>query len=350
MRRSSISKIASLAGTILILLMSMPAIAGTFNLNLATTNINSGNYPWAVGVSEVVNKHVEGASCRLIALGGAGLTVPALKTHQANFSTNITSWDMADIVAGTGKWAKLGGVPMRMFCLREFGYQMWFVAKSAGVKNVMDLKGKKINIGAVGAATEGQAKLIDDALNIGADWTYGSTGTASEQISDRQVIGYIKSCPSFPEGSQYMARFDSSALNISTSVPLTVVGLTKEQRDTVVAKYPKFKKFLGKIPAGAIEQAPDAPELWMTTMAISAMVSMADVPQDIQYRVIKAMAEHWKDIVAVAYPPCGVWDPIKDTIENTPDGVQLAAGVVQYALEKGYDVPAELIPSEYKKK
>ena len=319
-----------------------------FNMELATCSVSSGNYPWAVGISEVVNKYVDGVQCRTIALGAAGLTIPALKIKQANFSTSITSWDMADIAAGTGIWKKVGPTDIRMFCIREFGFFPWYVARSANVNNVMDLKGKKINKGSAGSAANGQVEKIEDALHIGADWTIGGTATAKRQIQDRHIIGYIKSSPGWPKGSKYRLRFDASALDVNTSIPLKVVGFTQEQYETIVAKYPRFKKFMSKIPAGAIQEATDLPEMWVPTMSSSAMVVTPQVPQDIQYKIIKALAEHWQDTVAAAYPPCGKWDPIADSIEFISDGVYLAAGVVQYAKEKGIDVPTELIPPEYK--
>jgi uncharacterized protein len=325
------------------------AMASSFQMKLATTNLSSGSYPWAVGISETVNKYEPGVSCRTIALGGAGMTIPALKAGQANFATNITSWDIPNIVAGTGKWVKFGKTDIRLFSMREFGYLAWYVTKSSGVKNVMDLKGKKMNMGILGSAAEGQVKLIEDVLQIGVDWTRGSTGTAKQQIKDRQIIGYIKASPGFPPGSKYRARFDASAVDVSTSVPLTLVGFTEEQKNAIIAKHPNLKKFILKIPAGTVEQAQDLPDLWMPAMTISAMVVKSDVPQEVQYKIIKAMDEHWQDTVAAAYPPCKGWNPIKDTIEFAPDGVKLAPGVVQYAKEKGIAVPAELIPPEYKK-
>ena len=348
MFRKRILTLAAIACALVFAMTPLGASAKSFQMNLATTNLDSGNYPWAVGVSETVNKFVDGVGCRTIALGGAGLTVPALKSGQANFSTNITSWDMDEIVAGTGKWTKLGKTDLRLFSMREFGFFTWYVTKDSGVKNVMDLKGKKINIGSVGSAAEGQVRRIEDALHIGADWTIGSTGTAKRQLKDRQIIGYIKSSPAFPLGSKVRTRFDASALDVNTAVPLTLVGFTAEQKDAVIAKYPGFKKFFAKIPAGTVEHAPELPEIWMPTMAISAMVVMANVPQDIQYKIIKGMDEHWKDTIAASYPPCKIWDPIRDTIEFAPDGIMLAPGVVQYAKEKGIDVPAEMIPPEYK--
>ena len=67
----------------------------------------------------------------------------------------------------------------------------------------------------------------------------------------------------------------------------------------------------------------------------------------------KALAENWGEFQA-AYKTS--WKPIEDDIALTgsvaaaTDAPPLHAGVVQYYEEKGYKVPAELIPPEYKKK
>lgn len=346
------SKVSMLIVTVL-LTLSLVAVGcaapaeEAFHVDLATTNVESGNYPWAVGISEVMNKYVANVDCKTIALGGAGLTIPAVAKGEANFSTNITTYDMPEIYQGTGKWTELGKVDIRLLCMREFGYMAWYVTKGSGVTNVMDLKGKKVNQGSVGSIAEEQVKRIEAVLNIGADWTLGSTGTAKKDIKDRRIIGYIKSSPGTPIGDTYGFRFDASALDVGSMIPLTVVGFTEEQKDKILAADPSFAPFWSRVPAGGIKECPELGEMWLPTMSTSAMVVLSTVPQDVQYRIIKAIDERWQDTVAAAYPPCGIWDPIEDTIKFSAPPVPLAAGLVQYAKEKGIEVPAELIPPEY---
>lgn len=319
-----------------------------FRVNLATTNVSSGNYPWAVGISEVINKYVDNCVCKTIALGGPGVTVPALHKGEANFATNQPTIEVPDAYRGKGMYKSLGPLDIRWFTMREFGYMAWYVSKSSGVKNVMDLRGKKMNQGSVGSLAEGQIKRIEAVLNIGVKWTAGSTGIAKRQIKDRQIIGYVKSSPGFPPGPDYRMKFDASALDVNSAVPLTIAGFTEEQKDKIIAADPSFKPFWSRVPAGGVAELPDLPAFWLPSMSVSGMTVLSTIPQDVQYRILKALVLHWHDVVAAAYPPCGVWDPLKDAIRFAAPDVPFAAGLVQLAKERGIAVPKELIPPEYK--
>jgi len=327
---------------------ALAAEKGTpFQVNLATTSAESGTFPWAVGLSQVINKYVDQVSCKTIAIGGAGLTIPYLIKGQANFVTNVGSRDAVDIYHGERRWAKLGKVDFRLLCIREFGYIAWYVTKKSGVTNVMDLKGKKINPGPAGSVAALMVDHVEAALKIGAKWQLGSIGKAKKGIKDKRLVGYLKTSPGIPLGKKtYGMRFASSAIDVNSVRPLTIALFTDEQVEKIQKMFPKYARFWSKIPAGAIKELPGLPATWQPTMSTSGMYVMANVPIDVQYRIIKAVDEHWKDIVAASYPACAQWDPIESTI-NLSSVVPLAAGFVKYAKEKGVEIPAELIPPEY---
>jgi hypothetical protein len=53
-----------------------------------------------------------------------------------------------------------------------------------------------------------------------------------------------------------------------------------------------------------------------------------------------------------AYAELAEWDVVKDTIRTVAglaNPVPLHAGVVQYFIERGYDVPARILPPEWKR-
>ncbi len=80
----------------------------------------------------------------------------------------------------------------------------------------------------------------------------------------------------------------------------------------------------------------------------SGAIIRADIPQELQYKIIKAIYEHWSEFLA-AFPLYKQYpDPLK--ITATEPVIPLAAGTVQYLEEKGYSVAQKLIPPEYKKK
>ena len=72
---------------------------------------------------------------------------------------------------------------------------------------------------------------------------------------------------------------------------------------------------------------------------------LASVPQELQYKVVKAMLDHWDEYLTII-PRYEIFEsPFKFTLEFPV--MPLAAGTVQYLKEEGYTVPEELIPPEY---
>jgi len=209
----------------------------------------------------------------------------------------------------------------------------------------MDLKGRKINSGNPGSVAQDSALAMEAALKTGVIWTQGSTSQAKADVQDRRVDGYWRSAPAVPPGPNFKLKFDASALEVNSSVPLTVCGFTEEQKNKVKAMFPYMT--FAMIPAGGFMDRPEMKEFWLTVFPSVSAIS-ADVPQDVQYKMIKAVAENWKG-VGDAYPPSRPWDPVKDTLALEEYGVPLNAGFVQYAMEKGLKVPEKLIPPEFKK-
>ncbi len=78
-------------------------------------------------------------------------------------------------------------------------------------------------------------------------------------------------------------------------------------------------------------------------------MSSSRMPQEVGYRIMKAVTQGWKEIGEAFAPSAGL-NPIEDAFQHTPDlkGVYFHAGVIQFAKEAGIKVPDRLIPPEYK--
>lgn len=326
-------------------LTGTPAIAQVQIIHAGTVT-SSGNYTWGVAVGEAINKYLEGVNCKTQAIGAGGLTLPLMARGQAHMASALGMDLVRDAYEGVGNFKEFGpNKKLRLFVVREYTYFPMWVTVSSGIKNLMGLKGKKINRGNPGSVAEASALAMEAALNTGVIWTHGSTSQAQSDVKDRRIDGYWRSAPAIPPGPNYKLKFDSSALEINAFIPMTVCGFTEEQKNKVKAKFPQI--MLGKVLAGGFLDRPDMPEFWATiSPAVSAVTS--DLPQNLQYKMVKAVVEHWKD-VGDAYPPSRPWDPLKDTLNLEEYGIPLNAGFVQYAKEKGLNVPEKLIPPEYKK-
>jgi hypothetical protein len=141
-------------------------------------------------------------------------------------------------------------------------------------------------------------------------------------------------------------RFDTGMLEAHRTTPLTVVGFTKADADTLMAADP-FNTFTH---TSAIKELPDVGALWEMDSSVMVM-SSSRMSQETGYRLMKAVAKGWAEVGA-AFPAAAAVKPIEDAFSSTPNapGLYFHAGVIQYAHEAGINVPARLVPPEYKGK
>jgi len=124
------------------------------------------------------------------------------------------------------------------------------------------------------------------------------------------------------------------------------VGFTKEEADKIRAKNPLI--FFREAPTGSIKELPKLGSI-LEMSSIGLTLTSSRMPEDVGYRVIKALHQNWGE-VAKGYPPVGAFDPIADFIKAIPQGLEvpLHTGVVRYAKEIGIEIPKPFIPPEYK--
>lgn len=323
-------------------LTATPAKAD-FQIVHAGTVTTSGNYVWGVAVGNVITKYASGVKVKTMAIGAGGVTLPMIRKGQANMASAIGMDLLEDAYNGAGRFKSAGpNKKLRMFLLREMVYFPMWVTERSGIKNFTDLKGHKINSGNPGSTAQASALAMEATLHTGVTWAPGSTPAAVASMQNRQIDGYWRSAPALPPGPHYKLKFDSTALLINISNPLTVVGFTKAQMQEVKKKFPNIR--FAKIDAGGFINKPEMGAFWLTIVPAVATLS-SDVPQEIQYKMAKAVAQHLK-YISDAYAPARPWDPLKGAVID--GDVPLAAGVVQYLKEQGVKVPSRLIPPEYK--
>lgn len=321
-----------------------------FNITHITTEATSSKYPWGMAIGEVINKYVDGVTCKTRAIGSIMTHPTRLGSGEAQMSSFLGTVPAEDAYYATGLFE--GNEPVkniRLACTRETPLVMLFVTKKSGIKSMEELKGKQINAGLPESFTQECALKMEEALNTGVIYSFDNLSNAVTKLKNRQLDGIWTSSPGIPPGPNYSTIFNSTVLEINATIPLTVVGFTAEEKDKIATIFPDVR--WNQVLPGGVKELPELDSFWAYRSGWTGVGFTTEIPQDIQYKIIKAIDEHWDDEIAVAYPPSGMYDPIRDTLGLTiawgNNIIPLAAGFVQYALEKGYDVPAELIPPEY---
>ncbi len=297
-----------------------------------TTSKSSGFFAIEVFIAQMINKHVPEVSCNPIETGAVldNWTRMGKGELEIAFGASAGDWQA---VNGEGQFK---GKPVkngRVLWVDGFTTYNWVVHTDSGIKSIHDLNGKRVDVGIAGSTSEEQAMWVLKLLGVKPkDILRGSTTDSVEGMQNRRTDAWQKGC----------ANPDSAILSLMAATPISILNFSDKDLDKLVADRP----YVGKatVPANVYKGV----AAFNTYGGALGVIIRADIPQELQYKVIKAAHAHWDDFLA-AFPQYKTSpDFLKLTAENTV--APLAAGTVQYLVEKGYSVPEKFIPPEYKKK
>ncbi len=218
----------------------------------------------------------------------------------------------------------------RLAWLDCYATHAWWVLADSPIKTLSDLNGKVVNVGIPGSSTAEHADYCLKVLNLKPSKVERS---ATNEGIDSLVNGRID-C--WVKGS---TNPDSAILQVLATKKIRVVNFSNDEMSKFLAAYPYLGDYTLK--AGTYQ---NVPEYRTYGYSVGAVIS-SDVPQALQYKVIKALYTNYKDFVT-AFPETTQYGDILDQTFASKN--VLAAGTVQYLKEKGYKVTKEQIPPEYK--
>lgn len=209
----------------------------------------------------------------------------------------------------------------------------FIVTTDSGVKKMADLDGKKFNPGGTGTSVAIASQQILDVLGVKPDWFNAGQASAADAVSNRQIVGTVKSGNASGQ--------DSYVLQIHASTPVDLVSLSDEEMKAISTSYPYLLPHT--IPSGTYD--------WIQHDTLCTKIGMGAVTtvklsQEDGYKIVSAiMSDEGRKVLNAAFPNGEKQDVVQLTLGST---IPLHAGTVQYLKEKGIDVPAALIPAEYK--
>ena len=310
---------------------------------LGSTQSTSGVYTFGVAVASAIAKHDPGIVVTVVESSGAYDNARRMKQGIFHWSISGSPAVYAEVRHGTGGFERYGDwEPIRLMFLRNINVSRIYVradeAQANGIRTWADLAGRKLGPGMPGTRDMSRLLDVDRLLGTGASFIPGSLEDAVASLKEGWIVGLLKGSP--------LHTFDAAMLECHYRTPLTVIGFTEAEADRVEAADPL--NTLAETPKGAIENLPDVGGFWEMTSAAMALSSSL-MPQEIGYRITKAVYTGWREIEE-SYPPARGIDPIRDAFRNTPpgEGFYYHAGLVQFAREIGIDVPERFIPPEYR--
>jgi len=216
--------------------LSLPAFAAQF-ITIGTGGVTGVYYPTGGAICRMVNKlkKTSGIRCSVESTGGSVYNVNTI--HQGELDFGISQSDTAyQAYNGIGKFKGKPIKELRSVMAIYPELLTLVVAKRSGIKSIMDVKGKRINIDTPGSGTRMTTEIVLKAFGIKhSDLKQIDELSSSEGptlLKDDHVDGYF-------------AVFGHPTANIkdaANSVAIDLIPIEGKPVDMLVKKYPYYAK------------------------------------------------------------------------------------------------------------
>jgi len=296
-------------------------------LAMGATQSTSSHYAYFVAVAKIINSNVPEVNVSVVETGATVDNINRIK--KGDLDLGLTTIHLQyQAYHGMGPWE---GKPIKdqyVLWVYQPAPQNFVVRADSGVKTVYDLTNKPFNPGIRGSATEKTVEAILEALNVRPNFYRGGTEDAVAAIKDNRIVGYVKS-------GAGVRSLDASTLDIATFTPIRLIGFTDEDISKVLAKYPYLNPIT--VPAGIYKDSP----AYKTFAMLIGVVASKNLPEDLVYKMVKAVHTNFADQVA-AYPSIEGTNLAELTLQTCT--VPLHPGAIRYYKEAGFSVPDNLVP------
>jgi TRAP transporter TAXI family solute receptor len=151
--------------------------------------------------------------------------------------------------------------------------------KGSGIKNIEDLRGKRIAVGDQGSGTEVNARTLLEGFGM----TYDDVTV--------DYLGFAEAADAMKAGKIEAAFFssglpNSSLLELEQGLDLQVVTINQTTLNKIIESKPYFKTF--EIPAGTYGNDMPIP----TAAVMNALLVRSDISEDDGYKLTKALFEN----------------------------------------------------------
>jgi len=193
--------------------------------------------------------------------------------------------------------------------------------KDAGIKTVMDMKGKRINIGNPGSGQRGNA---EDVLRIyGLDFNKDFSAEALQQAeASRALVDQKVDAFFFTVGNPSAAVEEPAQ-----SVDLDIVPINSDGIKDFVAKHPYY--IMTTIPAGTYKGVDKGVETYAVTATV---ISSESVSEEVVYDMVKTVFENLDELKA-SHAAFRNLNP-KEMLQGL--SAPLHPGAIKYYKEKGW--------------
>jgi len=252
--------------------------AGKF-ISIGTGGVTGVYYPTGGAICRLVNKESKshGIRCSVESTGGSIYNINTIRAGELDMGVAQSDWQY-HAYHGTSKFSDQGPFKELRAVFSVHAEPVTIVArKDASIQKVMDLKGKRVNIGNAGSGTRGSWDVMAGALGIADSLSLATEFKSSEQsqaLCDNKIDAFFF-LVGHPSGSIKEATTSCEANLVEVSGPVI---------DKLVSENSYYRK--ATIPGGMYTGT----DKDTATYGVGAtFVSSTKTPDDTVYAVVKAV-------------------------------------------------------------
>ena len=292
-------------------------------ITIGTGGVTGVYYPTGGAICRLVNKtrKEHGIRCSVESTGGSVYNLNTIRAGELDMGVAQSDWQY-HAYHGTSKFEEQGPFKELRAVFSVHPEPFTVVARAdSGVKDFMDLKGKRVNIGNPGSGQRGTMEVVMEAVG----WTKDDFTLASELKAAEQSKAV---CDNKVDAMVYTVGHPSGSIKeATTSCDTVLVPVNGPAIDNLVAEHDYYRKAV--IPGGMYRGT----DTDTNTFGVGAtFVSSSNVPAETVYQVVKAVFENFDDFRKLhpAFENLKKEEMIKDGLS-----APLHDGAVRYYKEAG---------------
>jgi TRAP transporter TAXI family solute receptor len=292
-------------------------------VTIGTGGVTGVYYPTGGAICRLVNKtrKEHGIRCSVESTGGSVYNLNTIRAGELDMGVAQSDWQY-HAYHGTSKFADQGpNKDLRaVFSVHPEPFTV-VARKDSGIKNFVDLKDKRVNIGNPGSGQRGTIEVVMNAYG----WTMDDFKLASELKSSEQAAAL---CDNKVDAMVFVVGHPSGSIKeATTSCDSVLVNVSGPKIDKIIADNSYYRT--ATIPGGMYRGTDEDTK----TFGVGAtFVSSATVPEDVIYNDVKAVFENFEDFQKLhpAFANLKKEEMIKDGLS-----APLHAGAIKYYKEAG---------------
>ncbi len=267
------------------MVLSSSAFSTSQFVTIGTGGVTGVYYPTGGAICRLVNKgrKQHGIRCSVESTGGSVYNLNAIRAGELDMGVAQSDWQY-HAYHGTSKFADQGPNKQLRAVFSVHPEPFTVVARAdSGIKNLQDMKGKRVNIGNPGSGQRGTMEVLMSTLG----WTKDSFSLASELKSSEQASAM---CDDKVDAIVFTVGHPNGSIKeATTTCDAVLVNVTGAKIDRLINENSYYSTAI--IPGGMYR----GNNKDTATFGVGAtFVTSATIPDKVIYEVVKSVFENFK--------------------------------------------------------